>query len=75
MTTATAIWWSAANAPAASTPSGPSPSRWSHRVHLHKVVDEDRGEVRLYCYSEERAKKEEGIARRFAERFESELPP
>ena len=29
--------------------------------------------MRLYCYSEERAKKEEGIARRFAERFESEL--
>ena len=41
-----------------------------HKVHLHKEVDEDRGEVRLYCYSEERAKKEEGIARRFAERFE-----
>ena len=38
-----------------------------------RLVDEDRGEVRLYCYSEERAKKEEGIARRFAERFESEL--
>ena len=48
-------------------------TRSHHKVHLHKVVDEDRGEVRLYCYSEERAKKEEGIARRFAERFESEL--
>ena len=29
--------------------------------------------TRHNCYSEERAKKEEGIARRFAERFESEL--
>ena len=48
-------------------------TRSHHKVHLHKEVDEDRGEVRLYCYSEERAKKEEGIARRFAERFESEL--
>ena len=36
-------------------------TRSHHKVHLHKVVDEDRGEVRLYCYSEERAKKEEGI--------------
>ena len=35
-------------------------TRSHHKVHLHKVVDEDRGEVRLYCYSEERAKKEEG---------------
>ena len=43
-----------------------------HQGSSDKVVDEDRGEVRLYCYSEERAKKEEGIARRFADRFESE---
>ena len=48
-------------------------TRSHHKVHLHKEVDADRGEVRLYCYSEERAKKEEGIARRLAERFESEL--
>jgi len=43
------------------------------RVHLQKVLSEDRKEVRLYCYSEHRAKKEEGIAKRFAERFEKEL--
>ena len=42
-------------------------------VHLHKVIDPDNGEARLYGYSEARAKKEEGIARRFAERFEGAL--
>ncbi len=46
----------------------------SHQmVHLHRVVDEDQGEVRLYCYSEARAKKEEGISKRFAARFEGAL--
>ena len=42
-------------------------------VHLHKVDDPDAGEVRLYCYSEQRAKKERGIAERFAQRFERDL--
>ena len=42
-------------------------------VHLHKVDDPDAGEVRLYCYSEERAEKERGIAERFAQRFERDL--
>ena len=42
-------------------------------VHLHRVEDADAGEVRLYCYSEERAKKERGIAERFARRFEQGL--
>ena len=42
-------------------------------VHLHKVEDADAGEVRLYCYSEERAEKERGIAERFAQRFERDL--
>ena len=36
-------------------------------------MEPDDGEVRLYCYSEARAKKEEGISRRFAERFEGAL--
>ena len=68
------IWWSAANAPAASTPSGPSPSRPGRTTRFTCTRWWMRtDEVRLYCYSEERAKKEEGIARRFAERFESEL--
>ena len=38
-------------------------------LHLHD--DPDGGEVRLYCYSEDRAKKERGIAERFA--FEQDL--
>ena len=42
-------------------------------VHLHKVVSTDPDEVRLYCYSEERAEKERGIVERFAARFEAAL--
>ena len=42
-------------------------------VHLHKVVSADPDEVRLYCYSEERAEKERGIVERFAVRFETAL--
>ena len=38
-----------------------------------RVVDPDGGEARLYCYSEARAKKERGIADRFAARFEGEV--
>ena len=40
-------------------------------VHLHKVVSTDPDEVRLYCYSEQRAEKERGIVERFAARFET----
>ena len=40
-------------------------------VHMHKVVSTDPDEVRLYCYSEERAEKERGIVERFAARFET----
>ena len=40
-------------------------TRSRQTVHVHKVVDADGGEVRLYCYSEARAKKEQGIAARF----------
>ena len=42
-------------------------------MHLHKVVSTDPDEVRLYCYSEERAEKERGIVERFATRFETAL--
>ncbi len=42
-------------------------------VQLHKVVATDPDEVRLYCYSEERAEKERGIVERFATRFEAAL--
>ena len=48
-------------------------TRSPRTVHVHKVVDPDSGEARLYCYSEARAKKEQGIAERFAARFEGEL--
>ncbi len=42
-------------------------------VHLHKVVSADTDEVRVYCYSEQRAQKERGIVERFAARFEAAL--
>ena len=42
-------------------------------VHLHKVISTDPDEVRLYCYSEQRAEKERGIVERFAARFETAL--
>ena len=42
-------------------------------VHLQRVLDKDGKEVRLYCYSEARAAKEQGIAERFAQRFETAL--
>ena len=48
-------------------------TRSRQTVHVHKVVDPDGGEVRLYCYSEARAKTEQGIAALFAARFEGEL--
>lgn len=48
-------------------------TRSGGRVHLEKVEDAEGGEVRLYCYSEERAKKEEGMTQRFAKRFEDGL--
>jgi len=42
-------------------------------IHIQKVLSGDGKEVRLYCYSEARAKKEEGITQRFTERFEAGL--
>ena len=45
----------------------------NHTVHLHKVVSTDPGEVRLYCYSEQRAHKERAIVERAAARFEAAL--
>ena len=43
------------------------------RVSVQRVEDAEGEEVRLYCYSELRARKEEGISQRFAERFETAL--
>ena len=51
----------------------PVETRSKQTVRPHKEVSEDSGETRLYCYSEERAKKERGIVERFAKRFEKEL--
>ena len=43
------------------------------RVSVQRVEDAEAQEVRLYCYSERRAAKEEAISARFAERFEAAL--
>ena len=42
-------------------------------IQLHKQLSEDGQEARLYCLSEQRAKKEAGISQRFSERFEAAL--
>jgi len=42
-------------------------------VHLQRVDDLDNKEVRLYCHSEQREQKEQGINQRFCERFEAGL--
>ena len=42
-------------------------------VHIQRVDDPNHKEVRLYCYSEQREQKEQGINRRFCERFEAGL--
>lgn len=42
-------------------------------VAVQRVLDARSGEVRLYCCSERRAHKEEGIAERFCTRFEAAL--
>ena len=43
------------------------------RVSVQRVEDAEGQEVRLYCYSQLRARKEAGISERFAERFEAAL--
>ncbi|VAX13416.1 FIG00855313: hypothetical protein [hydrothermal vent metagenome] len=43
------------------------------RVQVQRVVNEQTGEVELYCYSEMREKKEQAIQDRFAERFKTAL--
>ncbi len=42
-------------------------------LHLHKTVDEEGQEVRLYCYSRQRAEKEQAMTERFGKRFEQAL--
>ena len=43
------------------------------KVYAERIVSQDGKEVRLYCYSRQRSKKEEGIAERFCKRFEDGL--
>lgn len=43
------------------------------QVAIQRVADPDGQEARLYCYSKRRARKEEGIAQRFTQRFEAAL--
>jgi hypothetical protein len=40
-------------------------------VAIRRVADADGQEARPYCYSQRRARKEEGIAQRFTQRFEA----
>jgi transposase len=42
-------------------------------IQLQRVVSDDGQEVRLYCYSEGREKKESAITNRFAKRYEAGL--
>src|SRR5699024_4172052 len=42
-------------------------------VHVHAILSEDGREQVVYCHSEARARKEQAIEQRFAERFEAEL--
>ncbi len=42
-------------------------------LQVMKVLDEAAGEVRLYCHSPGRARKEAGITGRLRERFEAGL--
>lgn len=43
------------------------------RIHVQRVVDEDSGELSMYCHSRDREDKDRAIARRAAARFEAEL--
>jgi len=42
-------------------------------VHIQRIDDLDNNEVRLYCHSEQREQKEQGINQRLCERFEAGL--
>ena len=41
-----------------------------HTIKIHKEINDDRSEARLYCYFEQRKAKEEAINKRFADRIE-----
>ena len=48
-------------------------TRTRGKVHIQAVTDEEASELRLFCCSEARAEKEQGITERFMTRFEDEL--
>ena len=43
------------------------------KIKIDRVKDNETGETKLFCYSESRAKKEEGILEKQSKRFEDEL--
>ena len=43
------------------------------QVRVYRDIDPDSGEIRLYCHSEQKAQKEQGIRNRFHERLEAAL--
>jgi len=44
-----------------------------HSIKIHKVINEENSEARLYCYSDQRQAKEKAITERFVDRFETGL--
>ena len=43
------------------------------QVRVYRDIDPDSGDIRLYCHSEQKAKKEQAIRNRFHERLEAAL--
>ena len=43
------------------------------QVRVYRDIDPDSGETRLYCHSEQKAKKEQAIRNRFHDRLEAAL--
>ena len=48
-------------------------SAGGHRIHLQRQPGQHEGEIKLACWSEQRAMKDEGINERFREKYEQEL--
>ncbi len=44
-----------------------------HSIKIHKVINEEKTEARLYCHSDQRQAKEKAITKRFIDRFEAGL--
>ena len=48
-------------------------SATGNEIQIQRVMNEDNNEIRLYCYSEQREKKDKGITQRFQKLFEDGL--